>query len=222
MIERRGSHPVALQLKELEGAGRVVTVPIIVKLLVRHHTSEEDCPVEKFHNPSEAEKFLRELNGKIRDARKGRTTPEKSLLRERRAAAQAVREEKRRHRQEVNDARFRRDKFAVYNQVMNPLSEQECEVSKEEVEKRLKEKFGTDRPSVDPVPEFLPKVTSKMNDLHVNAQDLRNALKGKKGKASPGEDKVNYAMLREAMACEELAKPGSVRRRRNPTGMGGY
>jgi len=136
--EESGGHPVADQLAELEGANHRITVQLIMRLLHRYHTQGEAEDKPNLRDPTEAERFLREINRQLKEQKGPART---ALRRRRRQAAALVAEEKSRREAERNDRDFERDKYGAYNKHMNPLSKQDCEVPKEEAEQRLKQRF---------------------------------------------------------------------------------
>lgn len=105
----------------------------------------------------------------------------------------------------LNTRLYAKDRFAEYNKVMNPQSSEECKVPKEIVEKSMKEKFARGPLKDSTVPRYMPAVATPMDDMTITVGDLREALVGKKGKASPGRDGVTYAMLREVVKIEKVA-----------------
>ena len=114
-----------------------------------------------------------------------------------------------RRERQANAARFNRDKWHSYSTAMNPTSKEECKVSKEEIEEKIGRKFShieASRVSDLPVPQYMPKVDTQMSNITITPEDLREAVKGKKGKAAPGRDAIMYWMLRDALTITKVAE----------------
>lgn len=215
-------HPVARQLEDLKKAGRKLDITLIMKLILRHHQQGEEGAKPKFHDPTEAERFLQELNRQLKERRKEKEAQRKDkqkqrkekeaiapadILRQRRQTVALIKEEKLQYQMKSNDAKFERRKYDVYNQEMNPLSKQDCKVPKGEVEEKIRAKFAQARvtPATE-VPNYMPRVEEVMDEITITSKDLIDAMRGKNGGAAPGEDEVTYSMLRTAMANATIGK----------------
>lgn len=201
--ERVPNHPIAEQLERMQARGIRLTVDRIAPIIVRY--ADQGKPKGPHIKNTYLDDMMKRNHEQLVNARANNQATE-GLIAERTQLREAISERKKMREYEANERAFDNDKWATYNRVMNPRSTQKCLVKKEEVEKALTAKCSAAVPDDTPVPAYMPKVHTTMADFRVTVRDLRDSLKGKKGKAAAGGDLLTYAMLRGAISNDRVAE----------------
>ena len=110
-----------------------------------------------------------------------------------------------------NNMRFMSDRFGCLKHLFSEES-LEPAFSKEDAERYLSDTFPrhtfTELEENTPVPASMPKGPGMGIQQPISVDDIKLAMKGKRDKSAPGDDKIRYGMLRELgpIAMGQLAK----------------
>jgi hypothetical protein len=195
---------LANELESLRSNGTHLDVSVIASVISRRYQIKSTIDTNHRTSGLAAEEFrnrkeLQEMR------RQGGNTEHLEARREEIKKLQKI--EKLKRERQANGRRFDRDKWQAYAKAMNPETTVECKVAKEEIEEQLGRKFARSEPiRHEDVPDYMERVSTTMLDITIRPKDLREALKGKKAKASPGRDEVMYWMLRDATEDNTVAE----------------